>query len=151
MCTAALQDNIWSNNGTATAAASEGDGWIETQTGIVGGTAPGGYQCTELATRYFYFKFGVCPWISGNAKDMCNATLPAGVAITTTPVHGDLVVLAAGCGGSDPITGHVAVVNQVGATTVSAVQEHSGSAGSGTYSMSCVSCFLHAAANTGAL
>jgi hypothetical protein len=149
MCDAALSGNVWSNNGTGTAAMSEGAGWVETQTGIIGATQTGGYQCTELATRYFYFKFGVCPWISTPAKDMCNGPLPSSITLTTAPVHGDLVVVTPGCDGSDPTTGHVAVVDQVGATTVSAVQEHSGSLGESTFHMSCVTCFLHATANTG--
>jgi hypothetical protein len=149
MCDAALTGNVWSDNGTATAAMSDGAGWVETETGVVGSSGNGGYQCTELATRYFYFKFGVCPWISSAAKDMCNGPFPAGVAITATPVHGDLAVFPPGCDGADATTGHGAVVDQVTATAVSVVQEHSGTAGTGTYARSCLSCFLHATANSG--
>ncbi len=148
MCDAALTGNVWSDNGTATAAMSEGAGWVETQTGIVGSSGNGGYQCTELATRYFYFKFGVCPWISSAGRTCATDRF------RRRRDHGDArarrsAVFPPGCNGADAITGHVAVVDQVTTTAVSVVQEHSGTAGTGTYARSCLSCFLHATANSG--
>ncbi|HEX3902251.1 MAG TPA: CHAP domain-containing protein [Polyangia bacterium] len=147
MCDAALSANVWSPNGVDTAATSQGAGWIETGTGPINGT-DNGYQCTELAERYFYFKFGVCPWLTVDAKDICGTALPAGVTIVQTPVHGDLIVITPGCDGAALDTGHVAVVDSVSGSMVSAVQENSGAFGYGTYDMSCATCFLHAAANT---
>jgi hypothetical protein len=91
MCDAALSSNVWSSTGGNTAGDSEGPGWVETGIGRINGK--NGYQCTELAMRYFYFRFGICPWIAVSAKDMCTETLPATVTMTTTPVHGDLIIL----------------------------------------------------------
>lgn len=91
------------------------------------------------------FKWNVsASWGVSYAKQMC-ATHPSGVAVTTKPVHGDLVVFGAGSCGADPTAGHVAVVDTVGSTTFVAVQENT--AGKYTYKDSCASCFLHAASN----
>src|SRR5262249_36202689 len=106
-----------------------------------------GYQCVEYAVRYEWAKFGVATgWGIGYAKQMC-ATHPSSMSTTSSPVHGDLIVFGAGSCGSDPVAGHGAVVNTVGSSTVSVVQENV--AGSYTYNKTCALCFLHAAKNTG--
>jgi hypothetical protein len=143
MCDAALTSNVWSSTGADTANVSQGPGWVET--GL--GSTKNGYQCTELAMRYFYFRFGVCPWNWVDAKDMCTASLPATVVVTTAPVHGDLIVIAPGCDGAALATGHVAVVDSVSGSTVTAVQQNSGQNGTATFHVSCATCFLHAVAN----
>lgn len=145
MCDAALSSNVWSSTGADTAGVSEGPGWVETGVGRI--TGDNGYQCTELAMRYFYFRFGICPWNWVDAKDMCSTTLPSTVVISTTPVHGDLMVITPGCDGAGLATGHVAVVDTVNGSTVSVVQENAGTNGTGTFHMTCATCFLHAVAN----
>jgi surface antigen len=97
--------------------------------------------------RYFYFHFGICPWVGVPAKDMCSETLPATVAITTTPVHGDLIILPPGCNGAGQETGHVAVVDTVSAGSVSVVQQNAGNNGRATFHTDCAGCFLHAVEN----
>lgn len=145
MCDAALNSNVWSSTGGNTAGVSEGPGWVETGAGRISGQ--NGYQCTELAMRYFYFHFGICPWNGVPAKDMCSEALPSTVVIRTTPVHGDLIVLPPGCNGAGQDTGHVAVVDTVNGSTVTVVQENSGAYGTGTLHTDCATCFLHAVAN----
>ncbi len=134
MCDAALNSNVWSSTGANTAGVSEGPGWVETGVGRI--TGNNGYQCVELVQRYFYFRFGVCPWDWADAKDMCNATLPSTVVITTTPVHGDLIVITPGCDGAGLATGHVAVVDTLNGATVSVVQQNAGTNGYGTFHVS---------------
>ena len=75
---------VYSNNGTDTSTTSGGAGWIRTQ-------GSGGYQCTELAHRYLYFKWNVASVPNGNAGVWCDAALPSGLVKSTAPVHGDLV------------------------------------------------------------
>ena len=131
--------DVWSNNGVDTKKASGGTGWVQSEHGY-------GYQCVEFAVRYMHFKWKVsASWGVMYAKQMCT-THPSGVSVTTTPVHGDLVVFGAGSCGADPTAGHVAVVDTVGSTTFTAVQENT--AGKYTWKNSCASCFLHAASNT---
>ncbi|HSQ61951.1 MAG TPA: hypothetical protein VLM85_02000, partial [Polyangiaceae bacterium] len=131
--------DVWSNNGADTKKVSGGTGWVQTEHGY-------GYQCVEFAVRYMHFKWNVsASWGVSYAKQMC-ATHPSGVSVTTTPVHGDLVVFGAGSCGADPTAGHVAVVDTIGSSTFTAVQENT--AGKYTWNKSCASCFLHAAANT---
>ena len=134
---------IYSNNGVDTSTTSGGTDWVRTQ-------YSGGYQCTELAHRYWYFHWNVT-WIpNGNAGTWCDTVPPAssGVVQTTTPVHGDLIVFAPGVCGADATTGHVAVVDVVvSATTVTIVEENS--AGRRNSQQSCAKCFLHVVANTG--
>ena len=145
MCDAALNSNVWSSTGADTAGVSEGPGWVETGVGRI--TGENGYQCVELAQRYFYFRFGICPWVWVDAKDMCTETLPPTVVTSSTPVHGDLMVITPGCDGAGLATGHVAVVDSVSGSLVSVVQENAGKNGTGTFHMSCATCFLHAVAN----
>ena len=100
--------SIWSNDGVDTAASKQGDDWVLTQQG-------GGYQCTEWAWRYMHFRWNV-DYRHGDARDWCDGTLPATLAKSATPVHGDLIVFDAGVCGADATTGHVAVIDTVDAT-----------------------------------
>jgi len=142
-CTTTTNSAIYSNNGVDTSTTSGGTDWVRTQ-------YSGGYQCTELAHRYWYFHWNVT-WIpNGNAGTWCDTVPPAssGVVQATTPVHGDLIVFAPGVCGADATTGHVAVVDVVvNATTVTIVEENS--AGRRNSQQSCAKCFLHVVANTG--
>jgi surface antigen len=135
---------IYSNNGVDTSTTSLGADWIRTQGG-------GGYQCTELAHRYLMFRWNINWLPSGNAGSWCD-TPPAaasGVAQTTAPVHGDLIVFAPGVCGAAPNTGHVAVVDAVddAAAAVTVVEENQ--AGRRTAAESCATCYLHVVANDG--
>jgi hypothetical protein len=130
--------DVWSNNGVDTKKVSGGTGWVQSEHGY-------GYQCVEFAVRYMHFQWKVsASWGVMYAKQMC-ATHPSGVTVTTKPVHGDLVVFGAGSCGADPTAGHVAVVDTVGSSTFTAVQENT--AGKYTWNKTCASCFLHAASN----
>jgi len=85
---------------------------------------------------------------NGNAGVWCDGTLPSGLVKATTPVHGDLIVLAPGSCGADATTGHVGVIDVVNAdTSMSVVQQNSASRSK--YMMSCAACFLHVTANDG--
>ena len=140
-CTATTSSAIYSNNGVDTATASGGTGWVRTQ-------MSGGYQCTELAHRYLYFKWNVQSVPNGNAGTWCDGTIPTGLVKATTPVHGDLIVFAPGSCGADPTTGHVAVVDVVNANaTVTFVEQNS--PGRRSCANSTAACFLHAVANDG--
>jgi hypothetical protein len=130
--------DVWTDDGINTRETG-GNGWVQTEGGY-------GYQCTEWAVRYFYFKWQVPrPWYVGVAKDMCGG-LPAGVTTTRNPVHGDLAVFVAGCGKADPKNGHVGAIDTVDASTISIIQQNP--AGRVQWSKSCVACYLHADANT---
>jgi surface antigen len=140
-CAASMTTAVYSNNGTDTSTTSGGAGWIRTQ-------GSGGYQCTELAHRYLYFKWNIASVPNGNAGVWCDAALPSGLVKSTAPVHGDLIVFAPGSCGADATTGHVAVVDVINAdTSLSAVQQNGASRSK--YMMSCAACFLHVAANDG--
>ncbi len=140
-CTASSSSSIYSNNGVDTTTASGGTGWVRTQ-------GSGGYQCTEWAHRYLYFKWNVQSVPNGNAGTWCDGTIPSGLVKTTTPVHGDLMVFAPGSCGADATTGHVAVIDVVNTNaTVTFVEQNSAnrrSCANGT-----AACFLHATANAG--
>lgn len=131
--------DVWSNNGVdVRATPGAGSGWVQSEAGY-------GFQCFELAARYMHFKWHVpAAWGVLYASQMCN-THPAGVSVTTKPVHGDLIVFAGGSCGIAAPAGHVAVVDSVGASTVTAVQQNV--ATTLTWQKSCASCFLHANAN----
>ena len=135
---------IYSNNGIDTATSSQGADWVRTQ-------FSGGYQCTELAKRYWVFKWGVTWQPRGNAGFWCDEQPPAnsGVVQTQTPVHGDMMVLPPGSCGAGADTGHVAVVDKFDATSskVTVVQQNRASRGS--YNLSCGKCFLHVVKNDG--
>lgn len=140
-CTDSTSSAIYSNNGVDTSTTSAGTGWVRTQWS-------GGYQCTELAHRYLYFKWNVQNVPSGNAGTWCDGTIPTGLTKSTTPVHGDLIVFAPGSCGADATTGHVAVVDVVNAdATVTFVEQNR--AGRRKCANSTAACFLHATANSG--
>lgn len=76
-----------SNNGVDTAATSGGTDWVRIQ-------SSNGYQCTELAHRYLTFKWSVKSVPNGDAGTWCDGTIPTGLVKATTPMHGDLIVVA---------------------------------------------------------
>lgn len=75
-----------------------------------------GYQCFELAERYFLFKFNKRLQGMG-AADLCHNQLPRGTRRlfpgSGVPVPGDLFVFPRGGCGSSPEWGHVAVITKV--------------------------------------
>lgn len=133
---------IYSNNGVDTSATKVGADWVQTQ-------PSGGYQCTELAHRYWLFRWQVSWLPRGNAGTWCSSVPPAssGVVQTTTPVHGDLMVLAPGSCGADATTGHVTVVDVVDSATQKLTVLEQNRARRGTYMQSCAKCFLHVVDN----
>ena len=138
-CTASTSSPIYSNNGVDTATTSGGTGWVRTQ-------GSNGYQCTELAHRYLYFKWNVQSVPNGNAGTWCDGTIPTGLVKSTTPVRGDLIVFAPGSCGADATTGHVAVIDVVNTnSTVTFVEQNS--PGRRSCANSTAACFLHATAN----
>ena len=140
-CAGSMTGAVYSNNGIDTSTTSGGADWVRTQ-------RSGGYQCTELAHRYLTFKWNIQSVPNGDAGVWCDATLPAGLVKATTPMHGDLIVLAPGSCGADATTGHVAVVDLVNAdSSVMAVQQNMASRSK--YNASCAACFLHVVANDG--
>jgi surface antigen len=139
-CAAASGSAIYSNNGIDTATSSGGTGWVRTQ-------GSGGYQCTEWAHRYLYFRWNVQSVPSGNAGVWCDGTIPSGLEKTATPMHGDLIVFAPRSCGADPTTGHVAVIDVVDSTTVTFVEQNG--ANRRSCAISTAACFLHATANDG--
>jgi hypothetical protein len=110
-----------------------------------------GFQCVELALRYFHYRKGIAAsgWHIGTAIEMCNAR-PAGVSQTPSPVVGDLVVLKAnnpaiGTGSA----GHVAVVTSLSGDSVGTFNENWANDTTAFASISRgrdVACFLHAGA-----
>ncbi len=131
--------DVWSKNGVdVQSQPGAGPGWQQSEAGY-------GFQCFELASRYMHFKWGVASqWGVLYASQMCNQH-PAGVVVTQNPVHGDLVVFAGGSCGIAAPAGHVAVVESVSGSSVTAVQQNV--AATLTWQKSCASCFLHAVAN----
>jgi surface antigen len=141
-CAASESAAIYSNNGVDTSTTQVSPDWQRTQWS-------GGYQCTELANRYFRFRWGV-KWVpNGNAGAWCDTQPPANVGVVQTmaPVHGDLMVLAPGSCGAAQGTGHVTVVDEVNDTKLVVVEQNG--ARRGTYNLSCAKCFLHVMANDG--
>ena len=140
-CTDSTNSAIYSNNGIDTATTSGGSDWVRTQ-------GSGGYQCTEWAHRYLYFRWNVTRVPNGNAGVWCDGTIPDGLVKTTTPVHGDVIVFAPGSCGADTTTGHVAVVDVVGSNgTVTFVEQNR--ANRRSCALDTAACFLHATANDG--
>jgi surface antigen len=140
-CTESSNSAIYSNNGIDTATTSGGSDWVRTQ-------GSGGYQCTEWAHRYLYFRWHVNGVPNGNAGAWCDGNIPSGLVKSATPVHGDLIVFAPGSCGADPTTGHVAVVDVVaGNGTVTFVEQNRPNRRS--CAVDTAACFLHAAANDG--
>jgi hypothetical protein len=143
-CDAAANSAIYSNNGVDTATSAMGADWIRTQWS-------GGYQCTELAHRYLYFKWQI-DWIpNGNAGEWCDTQPPAnsGLVQTMTPVHGDIMVLAPGSCGAAQGTGHVNVIDVVGPNDKLTAVEQNQAGRNSWYTTSCAKCFLHVVANDG--
>jgi MYXO-CTERM domain-containing protein len=142
-CTDSQNSPIYSNNGIDTATTSSGSDWARTQ-------GSGGYQCTEWAHRYLYFRWNVTRVPSGNAGVWCDGTLPDGLVKTATPVHGDIIVFAPGSCGADTTTGHVAVVDLVNSNgTVTFVEQNR--ANRRSCAIDTAACFLHATANDGSV
>ena len=141
-CTDSNNGAVYSNNGVDTAITSSGSDWMRTQ-------GSGGYQCTELAHRYLYFKWNIKNVPNGNAGVWCDGNIPSGLEKTTTPVHGDLIVFAPGSCGADSTTGHVAVVDVVN-TNASVTFIEQNRAGRRSCAIDTAACFLHATNNNGA-
>jgi surface antigen len=142
-CSASSSAAIYSDDGVNTATTQMGPDWVRTQ-------YSGGYQCTELAHRYLYFRWNI-DWVPrGNAGTWCDTQPPAtiGVVQTTTPVHGDVMVLAPGSCGADGTTGHVNLIDVVN-TDGSLIAVEQNGARRGTYKGTCAKCFLHVMANDG--
>jgi MYXO-CTERM domain-containing protein len=143
-CSASNDSAIYSNNGVDTSLTQVDKTWVKTQ-------YSGGYQCTELAHRYLYFRWNV-KWIpNGNAGNWCDTQPPAssGVVQTMTPMHGDIMVLAPGSCGASPDTGHVNVVDTVDMASAKVTAVEQNVAGRHPYNMSCAKCFLHVMMNDG--
>jgi len=143
-CSASQNAAIYSNNGVDTSTSSLGSDWVRTQWS-------GGYQCTELAHRYLYFRWDV-DWIpNGDAGQWCDSTPPddSGLIQTSSPVHGDIIVYAPGSCGADSFYGHVAVVDIVDSARSEVTILEQNRAGRRSTAQSCAECFLHATANDG--
>jgi hypothetical protein len=132
---------VWSSNGVDTSTTAQGSEWIRTQ-------HSGGYQCTEWAYRYMYFRFGV-DYRHGNAREWCDGDLPPTLVKSSLPVHGDLIVFDGGSCGADGETGHIAVIDTVDASAAKVTFVEQNRAGRRTADQSCALCFLHAVANDG--
>jgi surface antigen len=132
--------SVYSNNGIDTRSSSGGTGWVLTQ-------GSGGYQCTEFAHRYLYFRWGVKSVPGGNAGTWGDNTLPSGLEKTTVPVHGDIIVFAPGSCGASTTSGHVAVVDVVNQNGTVTIVEQNG-ASRRSCQVSCAKWFLHAQSNT---
>lgn len=139
-CAQSMNAKIWSNDGINTATSSQGDGWVPTQWG-------GGYQCTEFAKRYMYFRFGVEKFPNGNAGVWCEGSTPAGLEKKSDPVHGDLIIFGPGACGASLVTGHVGVVDKVDASTKMVEFVEQNQANRRSCAISTAACFLHATAN----
>jgi hypothetical protein len=140
-CDGVANGDIWSNNGVDTSSTSGGDGWFRTQRG-------GGYQCTELARRYLYFVWDI-NYQHGNAQEWCDGELPPTLALSTTPVHGDLIVFEGGVCGASESTGHIALVDEVDTNEARVTFIEQNRAGRRSSDIDCAKCFLHVVANDG--
>jgi MYXO-CTERM domain-containing protein len=140
-CDGVSSGDIWSNNGVDTSSTSGGDDWFRTQRG-------GGYQCTELARRYLYFVWDI-NYQHGNAQEWCDGELPPTLTLSTTPVHGDLIVFEGGVCGAAQSTGHIALVDEVDTEDASVTFIEQNRAGRRSSDIDCAKCFLHVVANDG--
>lgn len=109
-----------------------------------------GFQCVELAMRYFHFRkhIPVASWGTiGKAVDMCDKRAP-GVSKTSHPVAGDLVVLnARDAHAGTGISGHVAIVTGVKGDTISTFTQNwnfDATSHANVSQKQDVKCFLHA-------
>lgn len=139
-CAESLNAKVWSNDGISTATSSKGDGWVPTQWG-------GGYQCTEFAKRYMYFRFGVEKFPNGNAGGWCEGVTPAGLEKNSEPVHGDLIIFGPGACGASVVTGHVGVVDKVDKDKEMVEFVEQNQANRRVCAISTAACFLHAKKN----
>jgi MYXO-CTERM domain-containing protein len=140
-CETTMDGPIWSNNGIDTSTTSLGPDWVRTQ-------YRGGYQCTELASRYMHFRWNI-DYQHGDAGSWCEGQLPPTLVKATTPVHGDLIVFAAGSCGASTTTGHIAVIDTVDSAAAKVTFVEQNRAGRRSANQSCAACFLHAVANDG--
>lgn len=107
-----------------------------------------GFQCVELAVRYFHYRKNIpaSSWRVGTATAMC-AQHPPGVSQATKPVPGDLVVIRPGHGGTGDV-GHVAIVTKIreNGAHIDTFNENwdAGRTAFRTVSGGDVQCFLHA-------
>jgi hypothetical protein len=114
-----------------------------------------GYQCVELAVRFFDFNEGIpaSGWHVPAAIDMC-ASHPSGVVETSNPVVGDLMVYNA----NDPFygtgsAGHVAVIRGLNSNgTLNVFNQRWGNESTAFVNgiqRSHAACFLHSVHNGG--
>lgn len=137
---------IYSTNGKDTYTSNPNGNRTMTNSGF-------GYQCYELAQRYFGFKFN--KWIIyPAAADMCDHPMPRGVERILpgqgTPVPGDLFVFARGSCGASATAGHVAVITKVyNRDSVQVAQQNMRSERSSIANIktSCACAFIHAQDN----
>lgn len=128
-------------------------GFTQTSGSILTDTC--GFQCVELAVRYFNYRKGIpaSSWHVGTAIEMCS-THPSGVSQTASPAPGDLAVLKANDSAIETgPAGHVAIVTSVNSDSIGTFNENweSDTTAFATISRSRdVACFLHAGAVTGA-
>jgi lysozyme len=161
-------NSVWSNDGINTVnhlpSGASPSQYFESQVGAYG------YQCTELARRYFHFRWHVdltpsdaTGWCPKGGINHSPIPLPSGAQFTTTPVPGDLMVYpsppvdneCAGWVSGD--NGHVAVVNKVNNDgTVDTWNQNwyvygsaQGVSGFSTVPAKCACAYIHATANTG--
>jgi hypothetical protein len=108
-----------------------------------------GFQCTELASRYFHFRWGQTLGSYEYAYDLCT-NAPSEVTRPSTPVVGDLMVFDNAFNGGNG--GHVAVVTGLNSNgTVNVIEENGSCTGHAIYSPSqrgSSGCYLHAPANS---
>ncbi|HJV61882.1 MAG TPA: CHAP domain-containing protein [Albitalea sp.] len=115
-----------------------------------------GYQCFELAERYFLFKYN--KRIRGEAAaDMCGNALPSGVKRlfpgSGMPVPGDLFVFGRGSCGASPQWGHIAVITKVwnsGSVQIAQQNMRSEKYTIANVKSSCACAYLHATDNLAA-
>jgi hypothetical protein len=94
------------------------------------------FQCVEYAQRYFNYLYGVAPvWPVDYAKQMCYS-YPGGVVPVGYPQVGFGVVFNWG------YYGHVAVVADVGGSTITVIEQNGSPSGWNTYYQSDVYCYL---------
>jgi surface antigen len=140
-CPESNNSGIWSNDGVGTSTDRLGSDWVRTQWGA-------GYQCTEYASRYLKFKWGVMGVPNGNAGSWCEGSPPDGLVQTDTPVHGDIMVFAPGSCWASSTYGHVVVVDVVNESRGSVEFVEQNPPGRRSCAIDTAACYLHAVENT---